>query len=187
MFKNDNRSFTNKTVNITKYESSRTNRTNRPNRTNINGNIILNGSIHTINISEFVDILNSIPSSKNAIDICNSLGIYDVYCKNYAVQYSITYYDIFKGKNKNNNALQILNTIGFDKKIIFNNNIIRNIIYIKTKLYEFKEKQQFDNVSAEWIGILAGIYLYFDNIDEQNYNHTHFLKDIYKPLTINNF
>jgi hypothetical protein len=55
------------------------------------------------------------------------------------------------------------------------------------KIYEFKEKKQFDNASAEWIGILSGIFLYFDEIDEQNYNQTLFLRDAYKPFTINNF
>lgn len=177
MFKNDNSIFTNKTVEITRYQST---------GKDINGNITFNSTIHTINVSEFIDILNSIPSSKNAIDICNSLGVFDVYCKNYAVQYSITYKEIFKKKNKNKNALDILKAIGFDKNIIVNNNIIRNIIYVKTKLYEFKEKQQFNNTSAEWIGILAGIYLYFDEIDEQNNNYTQFLQKLYKPLTVNN-
>ena len=55
------------------------------------------------------------------------------------------------------------------------------------KLYEFKQKKQFDNVTSEWIGILSGIMLYFDEIDEQNYNQTLFLMDVCKPFTIHNF
>ena len=58
---------------------------------------------------------------------------------------------------------------------------------IKMKIYEFKQKKQFDNASAEWIGILSGIFLYFDEIDEQNHNSTLFLQDAYKSFTINSF
>ena len=178
MFRN-NDTFTNKTVNINKYIN---------NGFDINGNIIYNEINCTININEFINILNSISSSKNAIEICNSLGNFNnKYYKNLAVQYSITYKKLFKDQNKNYKSLQILRSIGFDDVITVNNNIIRNIIYIKTKLYEFKQKQQIDNIVAEWIGILAGLFLYFDEIDERNYNNTKFLLEVTKPLTIYNF
>lgn len=168
----------NKTVNITKYEL---------NGNDKDGNQIYIGKTNTISINEFIDILNSIPSSKNAMDICNAIGLTDIYCKIYALQYSITYKELFKGKNINDNSTKLLKSIGFDDKIIINNKIYENIMYIKTKLYEFKQKQQCDNLSAEWIGILAGIILYFDEIDEQNHNKTSFLRDICKPFTIYSF
>ena len=168
----------NKTVNIIKYEH---------NGNDKYGNPIYISNNQIIGIYEFIDILNSIPSSKNAIEICNAIGLTDIYCKKFALQYSITYKEIFKGKNINDNSLNLLKNIGFDDKIIINNKIYNNIMYIKIKLYEYKQKKQFDNVSSEWIGILAGICLYFDEIDEQNYNQTSFLRDIYKPFTINNF
>jgi hypothetical protein len=169
---------TNKTVNITKFEK---------NGNDKDGNPIFNNKNHTISINEFITTLNSIPSSKNSIEICNAIGLTDIYCKNYALQYSITYKEIFKGKNINDNSLKLLKTIGFDDKIIINNKLYKNIMYIKIKIDEFKQKQQFDNVTAEWIGILSGIMLYFDEIDEQNYNQTLFLRDVCKPFTINNF
>ena len=168
----------NKTVSITKYEKNGNDKYDNP---------IYISKSHTIGINEFISILNSIPSSKNALDICNAIGITDIYCKNFALQYSITYKEIFKGKNINENSLKLLKNIDFDDKIIINNKIYKNIMYIKTKIYEFKQTQQFDNISAEWIGILAGIMLYFDEIDEQNYNQTLFLRDVCKPFTINNF
>ena len=171
-------SRTNKTVNIIKYEL---------NGNDKDGNQIFIKNNKTVSINEFIDILNSIPSSKNAIDICNSIGVKDIYFRNFALQYSITYKEIFKGKNINENSLKLLKTIGFDDKIIINNKIYKNIMYIKSKIYEFKQTQQFDNISAEWIGILSGIILYFDEIDEQNYNQTSFLRDVCKPFTIHNF
>ena len=169
---------TNKTVSITKYESTSIDK---------DGKTVFIDKNHIISINEFIGILNSIPSSKNVIDICESIGLTDIYCKNYALQYSITYKEMFKGKNINDNSLNLLKSIGFDDKIIINNKIYKNIMYIKMKLYEFKQKKLFDNVTAEWIGILSGIMLYFDEIDEQNYNQTLFLRDVCKPFTINNF
>ena len=171
-------SRTNKTVTIIKYEL---------NGNDKDGNQIFIQNNKTVSINEFIDILNSIPSSKNAIDICNSIGVKDIYFRNFALQYSITYKENFKGKNINDNSINLLKLIGFDNKIIINNKLYKNIMNIKMKIYEFKQKKQFDNASAEWIGILSGIFLYFDEIDEQNHNKTLFLRDAYKPFTINSF
>lgn len=170
----------NRTVSISKYEFKKVDN---------HGNKIYDKKLQILNISDFIDILNSIPSSKNALEICNSLNINDICIKNYALQYSITYKEIFKNNKKyiDDNIIKLLGIIGFDNQISINNNIFKNIIYIKTKIYEFKQKCDFNYESSEWIGMLAGIILYFDEIDERNHNCTSFLQDVKKPFTVNIF
>lgn len=121
--------------------------------------------------------INNIPSSKNAIDICNAMGFIDPRNRAYATIYSIGYKNIFKGINKSSRSIAILKLIGIEENPTVNDCLTNSIIFIKTKLYGFKKNRQYDNTSAEWIGILAGLMLYFDELDEINNNRTTYMRD----------
>ena len=131
---------------------------------------------YNTNINTDFDI-NNIPSSKNAIDICNAMGFIDPRNRAYATIYSIGYKNIFKGINKSSRSIAILKLIGIEENPTVNDCLTNNIIFIKTKLYGFKKNRQYDNTSAEWIGILAGLMLYFDELDEINNNRTTYMRD----------
>ena len=148
---------------------------------------------YDISIYVFLDILNSIEISKNALDICNSIKYDDIEIRQKALDFGLTYKNIFNGDNKSHNAKKVLNIIGCDVKPIINVKTFKSVCFVKCKIFEIKEinkknknKKSSDNDNiSEWIGVLAGLVLYFDEIDEINYNTTKYSKDICKALTVN--
>lgn len=151
---------------------------------------------YDISIYIFLDILNSIEISKNALDICNNIGCDDIEIRQKALDFGLTYKNIFNGDNKSHNARKVLDIISCDSNPVLNIKTFKSICFIKWKIFEANEKTKRnknryknknkvnddDNIS-EWIGVLAGLVLYFDEVDETNYNTTKYSKDICKPLT----
>ena len=147
---------------------------------------------YDISIYIFLDILNSIEISKNALDICNNIGCNDIEIRQKALDFGLTYKNIFNGENKSYNARKVLEIIGCDTNPKLNGKTFNSICFVKWKIFEANEKNKKtnqknksnddDNIS-EWIGVLAGLVLYFDELDEINYNVSRYSKDICKPLT----
>ena len=147
---------------------------------------------HDISIYKFADLLNSIATSENALDICKSMNCNDIDIHQKALEYGLTYKNIFNGDNKSLNAKRVLDIIKCDVKPKINVKTYKSISYIKWKIIELYKKSKIthkdkDNKSdelPEWIGVLAGLILYFKEIDELNFNTTTYFKDICKPLTV---
>ena len=135
-----------------------------------------------VKINEFVKMMNNIKCSNNPIDVLNSFTISDEILKSSAVQYSLIYNSIFKGDIENESTTEILRYIGCTKHPENSPNIKKTILQIKIKLFEFKEKWEKDEICAEWVGILSGLALYFNNLDTINYNQTNYYDMITKPF-----
>jgi len=145
---------------------------------------------YDISIYIFIDILNSIDMSKNALDICNSINCNNIEIRQKSLDFGLTYKNIFNGENSSYNARKVLEIIKCDTKPKINIKTFKSVCYVKWKIYEINEKykkrnnnKDEDNIS-EWIGLLAGLVLYFDELDEMNYNTTKYSKDICNPLTV---
>ena len=121
------------------------------------------------------------------MDICRSLNIYDIELTSNALVYSLTHKTVFSGDNSSTCAKDILRMLNCSVKPVYNETMFSVFSYIKWKIYENTQKPQVDNEIAEWIGILSGLMLYFDNIDENNFNQTHFLEDACAPFIVQDF
>lgn len=143
---------------------------------------------HDITIYKFVDLVNYIISSKNVLDICNNLNCHNFDMREKATEFCLIYKNIFHGKNMSASSRDFLQIINCDVKPIINTKTYKSVSYIKWKIYESNKKKNIskekENDLAEWIGALAGILLYFDELDEINFNNTTYYRDICKPFTI---
>jgi hypothetical protein len=139
---------------------------------------------HVIPISKYIEILNTFPISTNALDICNYVGCNEAELRSYALQYGITYKNVFKGKTTCDNSKQILKTIGSEIKPKVNKKTYKSIAFIKWKLYEFKIKKEYNKTLSEWVGVLIGMLFYFTELDELNYNKTTYVKDLCKTMEV---
>jgi len=144
-----------------------------------------------ISIYKFTDILNTIPISKNALDICKYINCNDIEIKQKSLDFGLTYKNIFNGDNSSYNARKVLDIIKCDTKPKINKKTLTSISYMKWKIYEINNKNNNnksynneDNIS-EWIGALSGLVLYYDELDKINNNITNYSIDICKPLTVN--
>lgn len=131
-----------------------------------------------------LSILNSIKTSKNALDICNSIGCMNPKIRSFALQYGLTYKNVFNGNDNSQTSKPVLSIIDCKQKPIFNKKIFKSISIIKWNIYEFKKNKNFNQLCGEWIGVLAGLALYFDELDENAFNKTQYYQDICRNLTI---
>ena len=160
-------------------------------------NSIISNQIE-INMSNFIDKINLIPASKNVVDISKSIELTNIDLISSAAMESTIYKTALKGENKEFAYKFMIKKINCDINPIMDNKLKQSIAIIKWQIYNFmiqrKEKQlntptyiEFDISISKWVGLLAGICLYFDEIDEVNYKQTTFLNDVCVPLNINSF
>lgn len=138
--------------------------------------------IDDMELDKYLKFLNDIVVSKNAIDVLNSFTISDVNLKSMSVQYSLIYKDIFKGNIVNNTTNEVLKYINCKINPEKCELIKKTIIKIKLKINEMRDKRQTDEICAEWVGILSGLALYFDEYDITNFNKTNYLDKIMEPI-----
>jgi hypothetical protein len=162
------------TITITKYEIDKI----------VENEITFKTKPQTITYQEFVNILNSIDSSTNSIDVANCVGCSNPVFRSYTTQYSLMYWNIFRGNITNNKTLETLKYIKSDVMPKNISSIRKSIMIIKMKIYEFKQKMQYDEDSAEWIGMLSGLLLYLDEVDNINFGQTQLLKGVSKEFTV---
>ena len=140
---------------------------------------------YDFSIYKYSDLLNSITTSKNALDICNSIECNNIDVQQKSLEYGLTYKNVFNGDNTSISAKDALKIINCDVKPIVNIKTYKSISYIKWKIIENYKAKKINNDIAEWIGLLAGLVLYFDELDELNLNTTTYSKDICMPLNVN--
>uniref|UniRef100_A0A6C0EZM1 Uncharacterized protein n=1 Tax=viral metagenome TaxID=1070528 RepID=A0A6C0EZM1_9ZZZZ len=146
---------------------------------------LYNNHNKTFRICEFITMLNNIKTSKNIIDICNSINLTNPVLKSYASQYGLTYKLVFNGSDISSNSLNLLSVIKCDQQPILDVNIFKTIAYIKTYILYSKINKKYNNQTSEWVGILAGLILYFDELDMINRKKTNNVSKICKDLTSN--
>lgn len=150
------------------------------------------------NMSDFIDKINSIASSKNVVDITKSIKLENPSLVSYAAIEATKYKSVLRGDKKEFIYKFMINKINCDINPSLNNKLRQSIAITKWKLYNFmktREEDQrkkndyveFDLSVAYWVAILAGIYLYFDEKDEMNLKQSNLLGEVYKPLTVNSF
>lgn len=146
---------------------------------------------YDISIYKFVDILNEIEISKNTLDICNSIKCNNLEIRQKTLDFALTYKNIFNGDNNSYNARKVLEIINCDIRPKVNSKTYKSISYVKWKIFEINQQNHKnssynneDNIS-EWIGVLSGLVLYFDELDQINYNNTRYSIEVCKPLTVN--
>lgn len=134
---------------------------------------------------DYLKLLNNVVISKNPVDILNSISISDINLKTACVEFAFIYKNILKGNifnDSTNEILQFLN-LKVHPETLSISSIIKTIIKIKLKLIEMKDKMLKDDVCAEWVGILSGLMLYFDEYDIANFNKTNYLENIMRTNT----
>ena len=144
---------------------------------------------YEISINKFLEIINNIPTSSNAIDICKYINpnLYSTdipLFESIATRYSVTYKNIFNGNNTSYFDKSILDIINCDINPKINKKTFNSIKYIKMKIHEFSNKKIYDALTAEWIGLLSGLVMYFNDLDDYNFKKTNFSNDIKTIFTI---
>ena len=149
-------------------------------------------------MTDFVDKINTIASSKNVVDISKSIKLENPSLVSYAAIEATKYKSILRGDKKEFIYKFMINKINCDINPSLNNKLRQSIAITKWKLYNFmmsrqedqskrKEYVEFDISVAYWVAILGGIYLYFDEKDEMNLKQSNLLGEVCKPFTVNSF
>ena len=151
-----------------------------------------------IQITDFIKNINLIASSKNIIDISRSIDLTTTSLISYAASEANKFKNALKGNDCQFIYKYMINKINCDINPIINSQIKKSIAIVKWKIYTFmmkKTNKQFNTLDLieynieiiNWLALLIGIYLYFDEKDELNFNQSTLLNDILKPLNINSF
>jgi len=149
-------------------------------------------------MSDFIEKINAIASSKNVVDISKSIKLENPSLVSYAAIEATKYKSVLRGDKKEFIYKFMINKINCDINPSLNNKLRQSIAITKWKLYNFMLRRQedqskkndyveFDLSVAYWVAILAGIYLYFDEKDEMNLKQSNLLGEVCNPFTINSF
>ena len=149
-------------------------------------------------MSDFVNKINTIASSKNVVDISKSIKLENPSLVSYAAIEATKYKSLLRGDKKDFIYKFMINKINCDINPTINNKLRQSIAITKWKLYNFMLRKQedqshkndyveFDISVAYWVAILAGIYLYFDEKDEMNLKQSNLLGEVCKPFNVNSF
>jgi len=148
---------------------------------------------------EFINKINLIKSSKNSMEISNSINLTNPNIIAYASYEGIKYKSAVSNTNKSSIIHNyMIKKINCEVTPSVNNKLRQTIAIVKWKIYNFmisrEDKQiqtgkyaEYDVSIAYWIAILSGICLYFDEQDEFNLKQSSLLEDITKPFTIDSF
>ena len=71
---------------------------------------------YEISVYKFADLLNSFVTSKNSLDICNSIGCNSIEIQQKSLDYGLTYKNVFNGDNSSTSAKKVLDIIKCDIK-----------------------------------------------------------------------
>jgi hypothetical protein len=147
-----------------------------------------NDGFITVSLQEYVNGINSFELSMDALAICNQLGVSKENHWTIAVKSAINYLEALRGNslNKKERDLLLYYNIGFVPE--FSNGLRKNIAYIKWMLFASSKLRNFDDEFASFVGLLAGVCLYFnekDLINEQNGRRTQVCKTLCKAYTVN--
>ena len=190
--------------NYKKYNKNNSNESENSNDTNADNDILKfkyksiinneNNYFEEISIYDFVKNINSIASSKNIIDISKSINLSNPSIISYSASEAIKFKSALRGDNTLFIYKHMIEKIKCDINPVINSNLKKSIATIKWKLYDFMIKRQekinngdttadYETEIINWLAMLIGIYLYFDEKDELNFKQSTLLDDVCKPMT----
>ena len=131
---------------------------------------VTDGNCNFINITieTYVEGINSFTLSMDALEICNQLGVKSQIHWTIAVQSALKFLDVLRGVsiNKKERDLLIYYDIGLSP--IYSSNLRKSIAYIKWVLAASSKMNNINDEFATYVGLLAGVCLYFNEIDVIN-------------------
>ena len=127
-----------------------------------------NGNFINIAIEQYVEGINSFTLSMDALEICNQLGVKSQNHWTVAVQSALKFLDVLRGKaiNKNERDLLIYYDIGLSP--VYSSTLRKSIAYIKWMLTASAKHNNITEEFARYVGLLAGVCLYFNELDVIN-------------------
>ena len=147
-----------------------------------------------ISIYDFIKNINSIASSKNIMDISKSINLTNPAIISYSASEALKFKITLRGDNTTFIYKYMIGKVNCDINPIINSNLKKSIATIKWKLYDFMIKKQekrnngdttadYETEIINWLAMLIGIYLYFDEKDELNFKQSTLLDEVCKPMT----
>jgi hypothetical protein len=154
------------------------------------------GGLVNIDKRSFIDAANSIKLSSDALAICNDMSIVskdiiDISFRKIATQSSINVFSIIIGRKPEITPFQkaCLTQYGINVGSQWlTTEIMKKIVYAKYNLYAASVNKNFTNELAEFTGFLAGVCMYYNFLDVQNFQErsitTQFCNQLCAPHTI---
>jgi hypothetical protein len=131
---------------------------------------VTDGNCNFINIpiEQYVEGINSFTLSMDALEMCNQLGVKSQNHWTIAVQSALKFLDVLRGVsiNKKERDLLIYYDIGLSP--VYSSNLRKSIAYIKWVLSASSKLNNINDEFATYVGLLAGVCLYFNEIDVIN-------------------
>ena len=126
------------------------------------------------------------------------LIIYKPSIISYSASEAIHYKTALRGDNNRFIYNYMIKKINCDINPSINYTIKKGIAIIKWKLYDYMIKREtekrrmrkeidYDDSIINWLSLLIGIYLYFDEKDEINFKQSSLLEEITQPFTKHSF
>ena len=147
-------------------------------------------SFITIGISQYIEGVNSMPLSMDALAMANYLGVSNINLLKIAVKEAITFLEALRGTNIDQKARSMLIYYNIGLAPSFNASLRESVAYIKWILTASAKHKNFTDDFASLVGLLAGVCLYFNEIDllnKQAGKYTKHFENLVRNYSVNEF
>ena len=132
------------------------------------------------------------------MDISKSISLNNPSIISYSGSEAIKFKNTLRGDNTLFIYKYMINKVKCDINPVINSNLKKSIATIKWKLYNFMIERQekinngdntadYETEIINWLAMLVGIYLYFDEKDELNFKQSTLLDDVCKTMSPHSF
>lgn len=149
-----------------------------------------NGNMTTITIDKYITSINSWDLSMDAIEICNRFKIYELDYWSISAKTSLIVLDILRGNDVNNKReCELLHLYGITSN--YSQTVRKNCGHLKWVIYANINNKNIDSELMYFIGLIAGVCLYFNELDIKTLYNTQTTSINYinlcKPFTHEDF
>jgi hypothetical protein len=127
-----------------------------------------NSNFIKITIDQYIEVINSFELSMDALELCNIMGVTTENHWTIAVRSTLKFLEALRGTSISKLEIDLLMYYDIGISPVYSSTMRKSIAYIKWMLIASVKQNNINDEFARYVGLLAGVCLYFNEMDVIN-------------------